>query len=96
MILHMSDQVEEKLRKRGINQIQLLECFGNQTRSALIDEREEHKTDPPTLWFIAENDSGRCLKDVFIQLTALDVFIKSAYEPDANESRIYQKYSVRL
>jgi len=96
MILHMSDQVEEKLRRRDINQIHLLECFGNQTRSALVDEREEHKTDPPTLWFIAETDSGRRLKVVFIQLTALDVLIKSAYEPDASENRIYQKYSVRL
>lgn len=96
MILHVSDAVEQKLRKRGINQIHLLECFGNQTRSALIDGREEHQTDPLTLWFIAETDSGRRLKVVFIQLTALDVLIKSAYEPDANETRIYQKYSVRL
>lgn len=96
MILHMSDEVEEKLRQRGINQVHLLECFGNQTRSALIDEREEHKTDPPTQWFIAETDSGRRLKVVFIQLTALDVVIKSAYEPDENENRIYQKFSVRL
>ena len=57
MILRMSDEVEEKLRRRSINQFHLLECFGNQTRSALVDEREEHKTDPPTLWFIAETEN---------------------------------------
>ncbi len=96
MILHISDQVDKKLQKREIGQFHLLECFGNQTRSALIDEREEHKTDPPTQWFIAETDSGRRLKVVYIQITVLDFVIKTAYDPDASEEDIYQKYSVRL
>lgn len=97
MILHISDEIEKKLRDRhGVDQFDILQCFGNQTRSALIDEREEHKTDPPTQWFISETDSGRLLKIVFIQLTVLDVVIKSAYEPDPDEERIYQKFSTRL
>lgn len=97
MILHISDEIEKKLRDRhGVDQFDILQCFGNQIRSALLDDREEHKTDPPTQWFISETDSGRRLKIVFIQLTALDVAIKSAYEPDENEERIYQKFSVRL
>ena len=97
MILHISNEIENKLRDRhGVDQFDILQCFGNQTRSTLLDDREEHKTDPPTQWFIAETDFGRRLKIVFIQLNALDVVIKSAYEPDENEERIYQKYSVRL
>lgn len=97
MILHISEEIETKLRdKHGVDQFEILQCFGNQTRSALIDDREENKTDPPTQWFIAETDFGRSLKVVFIQLTALDVVIKSAYDPDENEEHIYQKYSVRL
>lgn len=97
VILHISDEIEKKLRDlHGVDQFEILQCFGNQTRSALTDDREENQTDPPTLWFISETDFGRRLKIVFIQLTGLDVAIKSAYEPDANEERIYQKYSARL
>lgn len=97
MILLISDEIEKKLRdSHGVDQFDILQCFGNQTKSAMLDDREEHRTDPPTQWFISENDLGRRLKIVFIQLTALEVVIKSAYEPDENEERIYQKYSVRL
>jgi hypothetical protein len=97
MILRISDEIEKKLRERHhVDQFEILQCFENQLRSALIDEREEHKTDPPTQWFISETDSGRRLKVVFIQLSALEALIKTAYEPDANEERIYQRFSARL
>jgi hypothetical protein len=75
LLLHISDAVEKKLRERHqVDQFEILECFGNQTRTALIEDREEHRTDPSTLWFIAETDSGRRLKVVFIQHTALGCF----------------------
>ncbi len=97
MILHISDEIEKKLLEiHGVDQFDILQCFGNQTSSTLIDDREDHKTDPPTQWFISENDTGRVLKIVFIQLSKIDIVIKSAYEPDANEVRIYKKYSARL
>jgi len=89
MILHVSDRVEEKLRRRVITQFHLLECFDNRNRTTLIDNREQHRTDPPTQWFIAETDAGRRLKVVFIQLTALDVVIRSAFDPNADEERYY-------
>lgn len=94
MILHISDDVEQKLREEHrVDQFEILECFGNQTRSILIDDREDHRTDPPTQWFIAETDTGRLLKVVFIQPTALDVVIRTAYEPDENEKLLYQTRS---
>lgn len=94
MILHISDSVEQKLRDvHQVDQLEILECFGNQTRTMLIDDREEHKSDPPTKWFIAETDAGRHLKVVFIQLTALDFVIRTAYEPDENEEELYQTKS---
>lgn len=89
MILHISDAVEEKLRKRGITQFHLLECFDNRARTTLIDSREQHRTDPPTQWFISETDAGRRLKVVFIQLTGLDVAIRSAFDPNENEESYY-------
>lgn len=94
MILHISDAVEKKLKEdHQVDQFEILQCFENRTRSTLIETREEHKTDPPTRWFIAETDAGRRLKVVFIQLTALDVAIRTAYEPSENEEHIYQTRS---
>lgn len=96
MILHISDEVEKKLSSRHrVTQLEIIECFGNRTRGTLIDKREEHKTDPPTQWFIAETDRGRLLKIVFVKLTEMDIVIRTAYEPDENEKRIYQKFSRR-
>jgi hypothetical protein len=45
-----------------------------------------------TLWFIAETDAGRCLKVVFQRYNSTEYVIKSAYEPNADEERLYQTY----
>jgi hypothetical protein len=51
--------------------------------------REEHVTDPPTRWFVAETDVGRLLKVMFMQ-TNEGIVIKSAYEPSEAVIRIYR------
>jgi|TARA_B110000240_G_C13347008_1_gene388017 hypothetical protein len=62
-ILDISHSVVQKLRqKHDISVDEVEECFLNRTHGFLIDKREEHKTDPPTYWFIAETDLGRKLK----------------------------------
>ncbi|WP_261977799.1 ADP-ribosyl-(dinitrogen reductase) hydrolase [Marinobacter sp. F3R11] len=68
------------------------ECIANRTGKFLEDMREDHKSDPPTQWFIAETDSGRQLKIVFI-LKDGDVVVKTAYVPNEDEKRIYIKYA---
>lgn len=94
MILHLSDSVEQKLREvHKVDQLEILECFGNQTRTVLVDDREEHKSNPRTKWFISETDSGRRLKIVFIQPTIFDFVIRTAYEPDEYEEQIYRRRS---
>jgi hypothetical protein len=70
------------------------QCFANRTGKDLIDKRAEHETDPPTLWFIAETNSGRKLKIVYIPFKELR--IKTAYEPNADELRIYEKYGTPI
>ncbi len=61
--LHMSDAVRKKLKdKHGISEEQVQCCFLNRERGYLFDDREEHKTDPPTRWFIAEDDAGKLIK----------------------------------
>jgi hypothetical protein len=43
---------------------------------------------PPTEWFIAETDTGRRLKVVFMEYPDR-IVIKSAYEPSIEEESIY-------
>lgn len=81
--------VEEKLStKHGVKKQEVFQCFANKLGKALEDDREDHRTDPPTKWFIAETDSGRELKVVYV-ITKDVVFLKSAFPPNAEELRIY-------
>ncbi|MGA7981011.1 MAG: hypothetical protein WCA32_12415 [Chromatiaceae bacterium] len=58
----------------------------------MIDTREEHRTQPPTRWFIAETNLGRKLKVVFVP-KGEDVIIKTAYGPNEIERRMYRELS---
>jgi uncharacterized DUF497 family protein len=94
--LSISQRVAEKLlEKHGVEPKEVQQCFENRTGGFLEDTREQHQTDPPTQWFIGETNSGRKLKVVFIQRqTAVgpQLDIRTAYEPNAEEIRIYEKF----
>lgn len=75
---------------------EVVECFVNRDRTALKDSREDHKTDPPTLWIIAETNHLRELKIMFMVDEDHNVILKSAYEPNQNEIEIYNKYATYL
>lgn len=92
MQLLISDKIARKLKERhNVTEREVFECFRNRTKRPLVDDREEHRTDPPTQWFISETDAGRRLKVVYIRLNANDFVIRSTYEPNAEEERIYQR-----
>lgn len=91
MALVISDKVRHKLATRhGVSEEEILECFSNRARGYLIDDREDHQTDPPTHWFIAETDRGRLLKVVFVQCSD-KLVIKTAYAPNDKEVWLYNK-----
>ena len=94
MSLYISRKVRTKLsgKKPPVTEDEIVQCFANRTGLYLVDVREEHKTNPPTQWFIAETDYGRKLKVVFMQM-GNDIHIKSAFEPNNEELRIYKKFS---
>lgn len=79
-------------RKHGVRPEEVEECFANRLGRFLEDTREQHRTVPPTKWFIAETDSDRKLKIVFMESEAGDIEIKTAYEPNHEEEKIYEKY----
>lgn len=96
--LIISDRIRNKLLlKHNINEpeSEICEAFQNREGLYLIDTREKHRTDPPTKWFISETDKGRLLKVVFVQkinkeTQKTEIHIKTAYEPNEDEIRIYR------
>lgn len=93
MTLKYSSAVKQKLaEKHGVSLEEVQQCFANREGGLLEDTREDHKTDPPSQWFIAETDYGRRLKVVFI-LKNRDILLKTAYGPNQKEDTIYRKYA---
>ncbi len=91
-MLSISEAVQIKLVTRHkVSEAEIHEAFANRDGGILGDTRAENRTIPPTLWFIAETFKGRLLKIVFIQ-DGESTIIKTAYEPNREEIRIYDKY----
>ncbi|UXI00445.1 hypothetical protein [Photobacterium sp. TY1-4] len=95
MKLVISPSVERKLAtKHDVTESEIRECFANREKDFLKDQREEHQSDPPTLWFVAETDYGKKLKIAFIFFKDEGKFvIRTAYPANADEIRIYNKYA---
>ncbi|RKP56037.1 ADP-ribosyl-(dinitrogen reductase) hydrolase [Pararobbsia silviterrae] len=77
-----------------MKQDEILECFANRVGRFLFDTREDHQSDPCTRWFIAETNFGRKLKVAFIARGRV-VTIRTAYDPNDEEVRIYNKYGMQ-
>ena len=88
----ISDAVADKLReKHHVFEDEVIECFENRTKPTIEETREEHRTSPPTKWFIAETNAGRRLKVVFIQISDTEIVIRSAYQPEDIEEETYER-----
>ena len=81
--------LEKLLDKHQVSEVEVHQCFQNICGGLLIDNREEHRTNPPTLWFIAMTNKRRLLKVCYMQIGA-DQHVKSVFEPVEIELRIYR------
>lgn len=89
--LHISQAVIDKLTDRHkVSRREVEQCFANKCGLFLEDTREDHRSDPATLWFIAPTNVGRQLKVVFIFKEGL-VHLRTAYEPNPDEIEIYDR-----
>jgi hypothetical protein len=99
----ISDHVRKKLaEKHQVTEEEVRECFMNVEGEYLRDRREEHRTDPPTFWFIAETDRRRLLKICFVsrKMPTPDGYvirtdIKSAFPPDYEALAIWDRHGKR-
>jgi len=94
--LQLSQRIREKLAAQDppVTEVEIVQCFANREGAYPLDTREEHRTDPPTRWIGAETDFGRTLKVVFIHKND-DVIIKTAYDANDAERRIYRSQGKR-
>lgn len=91
MAIVISPKIRAKLAdKHNVTPEEVKQCFCNRTGELLLDPREEHASDPPTLWFISETHHGRLLKVACI-FENENVYIRSAFEPNETELRIYKR-----
>lgn len=89
----VSAGVLAKLRdKHQISRREVEQCFENLCGEFLEDSREDHRTDPPTLWFIGPTNRGRLLKVVFLFRDG-NAHIKTAFEPEQKAIDIYDRHA---
>ena len=87
--LRISDAVLEKLaNKHSVSRREVEQCFENKCGLFLVDDREDHRSDPPTLWFVAPTHKGRLLKVIFIFRDG-QVHLRSAYNADESARSLY-------
>lgn len=80
--------VEQKLAIHQVTIVEVEEALAN-SGVILQETRPQHKTIPPTYWFIANTFDQRPIKVVFI-LKGLSMVLKTAYEPDQAEVAYYE------
>lgn len=90
--LHISQATLDKLAdKHQVSRREVEQCFANKCGLFLEDSREDHRSDPATMWFIAPTNEDRQLKIVFIFKDGL-VHLRTAYEPNPVELAIYDRH----
>jgi predicted nucleotidyltransferase component of viral defense system len=99
MPLRFSEDVLKKLaEKHNVSEAEVRQCFENRDGNYIKDTREEHRTDPPTYWFVSETNKRRVLKVCFIARkintesgSETRVEIKTAYAANVDEIDIYNR-----
>lgn len=93
--LSISPAMLEKLsNKHDVDRREVEQCFDNIDGPLLVDKREDHKTDPQTLWFISKTNKNRLLKVAYIQRGSA-IHLKTCYEPNEVEVQIYLSHIKR-
>jgi uncharacterized DUF497 family protein len=81
MSVVISPKIRDKLQaKHNVTLEEVEQCFCNRNGKCILDPREEHASNSPTLWFIAETYSGRRLKVVFVNENGNN-YIRTAFDP---------------
>jgi uncharacterized DUF497 family protein len=92
--LSIAKQVEDKLSsKHGLTIAEVRQAFVNREGGYLEDDRDQHRTDPPSQWFVAPTNHGRVIKVVFVHRDG-KIVLKTAYDANPTEARIYERHAL--
>lgn len=78
--------------KHNVTRREIEQCFENREGHYVEDSREEHKTDPATLWFVSPTNQNRKLKVIFVFNNG-NIYIKSAYDAKDSHIEIYKQFN---
>ena len=85
MLIDASRAVRDKLRDtHDVDWTEVEEAFFTSVPPYLLDVRPQHKTKPPTQYFIAETFDERLLKVCFT-LKDGTIWVKSAFDPEESD-----------
>ena len=88
--IEIAPSIKHKLKtKHNVEIEEVIECFANVTQGFVQDTREEHKTNPPTHYFIEQTDNARLLCIAFIH-TDETIVLKTAFEPSQKRIQTYK------
>lgn len=91
--LVIAPDIRDKLEsKHHVKEGEVHECFFNRDGPYLFEGEEDHQTDPPTEWFLAQTDRGRLLKVIFVFRDG-NIYLKSAFDANAKAQQIYTELS---
>src|SRR5262245_16778628 len=91
MAIRIQPEVREKLlRKHGVTEQEVRECFLNWNGIALQDDEEHFRDYPPSMWFVSETDEGRVLLVVYLEDLG-DEWIVTVHEPGPHKIRVYER-----
>ncbi|OBW94409.1 DUF4258 domain-containing protein [Gallibacterium salpingitidis] len=89
--LIISEKIRDKLRnKHNVSIEEVYQCISNIEGKLIEDTAEEHKTIPPSFWFIASTDYGRYLKVVIVPKNG-DLYLKTAFDAKISHIRLYEE-----
>lgn len=82
----------EKLRdKHKVTLREVEQCFENLCGMYVEDDREDNRTDPVTLTFVAPTNEDRLLKVCFMFVDG-NVHIKTAFDPSLDDIAYYERH----
>ena len=88
--LYISDRIVEKIKnKHRLDKDEVIQAWKKYDGITLADTRERYWTYPPTEWFLVRSDSGKLLKIIFMIDDDGTAYLKSAFEADKTEKRIF-------
>jgi mannose-1-phosphate guanylyltransferase len=95
LIFIFSPKISAKIsdKNHNVTEQEVREAFFNSDGNSLIDPRDQHKTNPATLWFVSETNKGRKLKVCYVFDGDHTIYVKTAYDATENIIRIFEKYS---